>query len=124
MNEYKPSINHDSLKLFMAVPLDPNVNPEEVFRNPERFHIMHVDYETASIIGDSAFSKFAFESLDNYPIEPFEDPLFEPEDIPTLLECLQKWTPIPGSDEEKAFEIVKALLFEAKERGVGIYFKF
>lgn len=124
MDGHKPLIELSDLKLFIAVPLDPNADPGDVFRSPNQFHIVCVDYETASAIGNSVFSKLAFESIDNYPIEPFEDPQFEPEDILTLLECLEKWSPVPDSNEEKAFHIVKDLLIEAKGRGTGIYFKF
>ena len=109
---------------FIAVPLDEKASPEDAFSHPERFHIVEVSYDIALIIGESAFAKKAFETIDNYPIEPFEDPFFASEDVESLLVCMKEWCPEKGSEEAKVFELAEGLLWEAQRRGVGIYFKF
>jgi len=81
-------------------------------------------HETAERIGDSPFSLAASEETDKYPIELFEDPFFDPSEVDALLKCLEKWRGSLQEEDKDAFLIVENLLLEAKERGVGIYFKF
>lgn len=111
-------------RMFIAIPLNESANREDAFAHPELFHIIDVDWDTAERIGRSPFSADAMETTDEYPIEPGEDPLFDAEQIDALLGSLEKWRVQLSQEDKAAFEIVESALLEAKERGVGIYFKF
>lgn len=115
--------NPKTLKFFIAVPLDEGGLSFDPFKDPEHFHIVDFDYDTAAKIGNSPFSSLAFEKLDNYPIELFEDPFFEQKHVHILLQCLEKWRESLDTADELAFQIVESMLIEAKERNTGIYFK-
>ena len=111
-------------KMFIAIPLNNKATRSDCFARPELFHFIDIDWDTAETIGRSVFSNDAMNTTDEYPIEPGEDPFFTPEQVSGLLESLEKWRHSLTSDERGAFSIVEKTLLEAKERGVGIYFKF
>lgn len=114
----------NNLRFFIAVPLGNGQECSDPFNRPDLFHIVDVDYETAERIGDSPFSSAASKETDKYPIDLFEDPFFDPSDVDALLKCLEKWRKSLQEEDKDAFLVVESLLLEAKERGVGIYFKF
>ena len=117
-------LNLKEWRMFIAIPLETNTHPGEVFAHPELFHVIDVDWDTAEKIGKSSFSSDAMDTTDEYPIEPGEDPSFTANQVDALLKSLEKWRSCLHEEEKHSFKIVESALQEAKERNVGIYFKF